>query len=130
VASECGFTSQYAGLQKLYDEYKDREFEVIGFPSDQFSQELDTEEEIMEFCSQNYGITFPMMAKILLNGENAHPVYKFMTKVKLGILGIESVKWNFEKFLVDRTGRVYKRYSSLVKPEEIVPDIENLLKGL
>ncbi|KAJ9061228.1 Glutathione peroxidase 2 [Entomophthora muscae] len=127
VASECGFTSQYGGLQKMYVDLKGRGFEIIAFPSDQFSQELDTEQEIYDFCTSTFGVTFPLMAKVQLNGNKAHPIYKYLTKVKPGMLGTNSVKWNFEKFLIDRKGNVVERYSSIVTPEKLRPDVEGLL---
>ncbi|KAJ9051263.1 Glutathione peroxidase 2 [Entomophthora muscae] len=127
VASECGFTSQYGGLQKMYVDLKGRGFEIIAFPSDQFSQELDTEQEIYDFCTSTFGVTFPLMAKVQLNGNKAHPIYKYLTKVKPSMLGTNSVKWNFEKFLIDRKGNVVERYSSIVTPEKLRPDVEGLL---
>jgi glutathione peroxidase len=107
TASKCGFTPQFAGLEKLYSTYKDRGLEVIGFPCNQFGkQELDGQEEIYSFCTKNFGVTFPMMHEIEVNGGNALPLYGYLKKEKPGILGLQAIKWNFEKFLVDRDGKV------------------------
>lgn len=128
VASRCGFTPQYAGLEKLYEKYKKHGFEVLAFPCNQFGgQEPGTESEIKAFCETNYGVKFPLFAKIEVNGENAHPLYKFLTKEKPGILGTEAIKWNFTKFLIDRKGNPVKRYAPNVSPEDIAPDIEKHL---
>ena len=124
VASQCGFTPQYAGLQTLYDKFKDRGFVVLGFPCNQFGQqEPSGETEIAQFCSRNYGVTFPMFAKIEVNGENAHPLYKYLKSEKPGILGTEAIKWNFTKFLVGSDGEVLKRYAPSHKPEAIEGDV-------
>jgi len=129
VASECGFTSQYEGLEKLYETYKNKGFTILGFPCNQFGgQESGTEQEIQNFCKLNFGVTFPLFQKIEVNGDNAHPLYKFLKSEATGFLGTESIKWNFTKFLVDKKGKVLKRYGSSTKPMKIVKDIEKLLK--
>jgi len=165
VASHCGFTPQYAGLQTLFDKYKGRGFEIIGFPCSQFAgQEFDEETstraarsatsglipwaptltrggtasaprwatgrataEIEDFCSRNYNVTFRLMEKIDVNGSKAHPVYQYLKEERPGILGIGMIKWNFEKFLIDRNGHLVQRYSSMSTPEQIEPEIEKLL---
>lgn len=128
VASQCGFTSQYAGLEALYRKYKDQGFCVLGFPCNQFGhQEPGDETEIREFCSTKYSVTFPLFAKIDVNGDDAHPLYKFLKSAKAGILGTEAIKWNFTKFLVDREGNVANRYAPTTTPEGIAHDIEALL---
>ena len=128
VASKCGFTPQYEGLQKLYDANKDKGFEVLGFPCNQFgAQEPGDEKEIASFCAVNYGVTFPMFAKVDVNGANAHPLYQFLKKEKKGLAGTEAIKWNFTKFLVDKDGKVVKRYAPNVKPEDLEKDIEKQL---
>lgn len=128
VASKCGFTPQYAGLEKLYEKHKDDGLVILGFPCNQFgAQEPGTEEEIGAFCEKNYGVTFPMHAKIDVNGPNTHPVYQFLKGEKPGVLGTEKIKWNFTKFLVDRSGKVVKRYASTTKPESIAKDVAKLL---
>jgi len=130
TASKCGFTPQYAGLEALYEKYKDQGFVILGFPCNQFgAQEPGSEKEIEQFCQVNYGVKFPMFAKIDVNGSNAHPLYKFLTSEKPGILGIEAIKWNFTKFLVDKEGNPVKRYAPNTKPEDIAEDIEKLLKA-
>lgn len=130
TASKCGFTPQYAGLESLYEKYKDQGFVVLGFPCNQFgAQEPGSESEIAQFCQVNYGVKFPMFGKIEVNGDNAHPLYKFLTSAKPGILGIEAIKWNFTKFLVDKEGNPVKRYAPNAKPEEIAEDIEKLLQA-
>ena len=124
VASQCGFTPQYTGLQALYDQFKDNGVVVLGFPCDQFGhQEPAGEAEIEQFCSRNYGVTFPMFAKIEVNGVNAHPLYKYLKSEKPGILGTEAIKWNFTKFLVGADGAVVKRYAPSKKPEAIQADL-------
>ena len=129
VASKCGYTPQYKGLEKLYKTYKAQGFEVLGFPCNQFkNQEPGTAKEIQNFCSVNYGVTFPLFAKIDVNGEKADPLYVYLKKEKSGFLGTEAIKWNFTKFLIDRKGNVVKRYGSSTKPAEIAKDIEKLLK--
>jgi len=128
TASKCGFTPQYAGLEQLYKRYKDQGFVVLGFPCNQFAgQEPGSEAEIASFCSLNYGVTFPMFAKIDVNGPNRHPLYRHLISRKPGLLGSGSIKWNFTKFLVDREGRVVKRFGPAVKPEKIEADIRGLL---
>ena len=128
TASKCGFTPQYKGLEALYKEYGKRGFAVLGFPSNQFGeQEPGPESEIAEFCEMNFGVTFPLFAKIDVNGEAAHPLYRYLTKAKPGLLGSEAIKWNFTKFLVDRDGQVVKRYAPTTEPKEIAADIERLL---
>lgn len=134
TASQCGFTPQYAGLETLYRKYKDRGFEVLGFPSNQFGkQEPGTGEEIGAFCSKNYGVSFPVFAKIDVNGAGAHPLYRFLKKRKpgmFGVLGISRIQWNFTKFLVDRGGNVVARYSPSTPPEALIPAIERLLASV
>lgn len=128
TASKCGFTPQYKGLQEVYDKFKDRGFEVLSFPSNQFaSQEPGSSDEIEEFCQLNYGVTFPMYEKIDVNGDNAHPLFKHLTKEAPGALGSKRVKWNFTKFLVDREGRVLKRFAPTTTPESLQDEIQALL---
>ena len=128
TASECGFTPQYAGLQKLYEQYAARGLAVLGFPCNQFGkQEPGDAAQIGSFCEKNYGVSFPMFAKIEVNGAHAHPLYKYLKDKSPGLLGIEAIKWNFTKFLVDRNGNVVKRYAPQTKPEAITDDIEKLL---
>jgi glutathione peroxidase len=128
VASECGFTPQYAGLEALQRKYKDRGFTVLGFPCNQFGhQEPGSEEQIQSFCAVNYGVSFPLFAKIDVNGENAHPLYRELKSEKKGILGTEAIKWNFTKFLVGPDGEVKKRYAPNDTPESIGKDLEPLL---
>ncbi len=128
VASRCGFTPQYAGLEALYRKFADRGLAVLGFPCNQFgAQEPGSEKEIASFCSATYDVTFPMFAKIDVNGENAHPLYRLLKREAPGILGSEAIKWNFTKFLVDREGHVVKRYASTDTPDEIAKDVEALL---
>jgi glutathione peroxidase len=128
VASKCGFTPQYTGLEALHRKYAARGFAVLGFPCDQFGhQEPGDEAQIREFCSLTYGVSFPMFAKIDVNGENAHPLYQFLKKARTGILGTEAIKWNFTKFLVDRHGQVVERYAPTDKPESLESAIEALL---
>jgi glutathione peroxidase len=123
VASQCGFTPQYAGLEALYRRYHARGFEVLGFPCDQFGhQEPGTEDEIRKFCSLAYDVTFPMFAKIDVNGPNEHPLFAALKRQARGVLGTTAVKWNFTKFLVSRDGRVLTRYSSRDTPEDIETD--------
>lgn len=129
TASACGFTPQYKGLEQLWQRYKDQGLQVLGFPCNQFgAQEPGSENEIRQFCDLNYGVTFPMFAKVEVNGANAHPLYVALKSEAPGILGTEAIKWNFTKFLVDATGRVVKRYGSATKPEDIAADIEPLLR--
>ena len=128
VASKCGFTPQYAGLQRLYEKYKDEGFTVLGFPCDQFRhQEPGNEEEIKNFCSTNYNVTFPMFSKINVNGADTHPLYAFLKSEKKGLLGSESIKWNFTKFLVDANGDVVKRYAPNETPEKISEELKAVL---
>jgi glutathione peroxidase len=130
TASKCGLTPQYAGLEKVYELYKERGFVVLGFPCDQFAhQEPGTEAEIGAFCQKNYGVSFPMFAKIEVNGTKTHPLYQFLKKAAPGMLGFRRIKWNFTKFLVDRKGTPLKRYAPTTKPEDIVKDIESTLAG-
>ncbi|MBE9014201.1 glutathione peroxidase [Pseudanabaenaceae cyanobacterium LEGE 13415] len=128
TASQCGFTPQYQGLQSVYNKYKDQGFEVLGFPCNQFGkQEPGSANEIQSFCEMRFGVTFPLFEKIDVNGANAHPLFKYLTEAAPGILGLKAVKWNFTKFLVDRSGKVVKRYPSTTKPEDIEKDIQALL---
>ncbi len=128
VASKCGFTPQYTGLQKLWEDYRDRGLVVLGFPCDQFGhQEPGNEAEIAEFCSLTYDVDFPMFAKIEVNGSGAHPLWKWLKKEKGGLLGIDAIKWNFTKFLVGRDGRPLKRYAPTDTPESLRKDIEAAL---
>ena len=129
VASKCGFTSQYEGLENLYEKYKNEDFMVLGFPSNQFAnQEPQSNEKIKEFCSLTYEVKFDMFAKIDVNGENEAPLYKFLKSNQKGILGTEAIKWNFTKFLVDKDGTIVNRYGSATTPESIEKDIVKLLK--
>lgn len=124
VASQCGFTPQYEGLQALYEQFKDRGFVVLGFPCNQFGQqEPGGEAEIAQFCTSKFSVTFPMFAKIDVNGANAHPLYQYLKSEKPGILGTEAIKWNFTKFLVGPDGTVLKRYAPSDKPEMIQADL-------
>jgi glutathione peroxidase len=128
VASKCGFTPQYEGLEALHRRYADKGFEVLGFPCNQFgAQEPGNAEEIANFCSLTYDVTFPLLGKIDVNGPNAAPIYRHLKKEAPGVLGSEGIKWNFTKFLVDRSGKVVKRYAPQTKPEDIARDIEALL---
>jgi glutathione peroxidase len=128
TASECGFTPQYAGLQKLYETYAGRDFVVLGFPCNQFGkQEPGDATQIGSFCEKNYGVSFPMFEKIDVNGANAHPLYRYLTGEAPGLLGLEGIKWNFTKFLVGRDGTVVKRYAPVTKPDAITGAIEKLL---
>jgi glutathione peroxidase len=128
VASKCGFTPQYTGLEKLWQDYRERGLVVLGFPCDQFgNQEPGNEEEIKNFCSLTYEVDFPMFAKIEVNGAQTHPLWKWLKKEKGGLLGIDAIKWNFTKFLVGRDGMAIKRYAPTDKPESIAGDIEAAL---
>ncbi len=128
TASKCGFTPQYKGLESVYKKMHDLGLEVLDFPCNQFgAQEPGDEKAIESFCELNYGVTFPMFAKIDVNGEGAAPLYKYLKKEKPGLLGSEAIKWNFTKFLVDRKGKVVERYAPNVEPETITGDIEKLL---
>ncbi|QYJ03212.1 glutathione peroxidase [Nocardioides panacisoli] len=127
TASQCGFTPQYAGLQDLHEKYADQGLVVVGFPCDQFAnQEPGGEDEIASFCERNYGVTFPMMAKVDVNGDDAHPVFDWLRKEQRGLLG-GKIKWNFTKFLVGRDGTVLKRFAPQTKPENLGKDIEKAL---
>ena len=128
VASGCGFTPQYEGLQKLYDEHKEKGLEILAFPCNQFGeQEKGDGEEIKNFCEKNYSITFPIFEKVEVNGNDAHPIFKFIKEQKKGFMGTESIKWNFSKFLLNKNGEVIKRYGSLDVPENLEEDIKQLL---
>ena len=129
VASECGYTPQYAGLEALYRKYKDRGFEVLGFPCNQFgAQEPGDEEQIKSFCETRFDVSFPLFEKIDVNGPGTHPLYEFLKTAEPGLLGTEAIKWNFTKFLVAKDGSVRKRYAPQTKPEAIAADIEAALK--
>lgn len=128
TASKCGFTPQFAGLEKLYEQFRDRGFAILGFPCNQFGkQDPGSNDEIMEFCQLNYGVSFPMFGKIDVNGGNADPLFKHLKKAAPGALGSQGIKWNFTKFLIDSEGNVAKRYAPTTKPEDIASDIEPLL---
>jgi len=128
TASQCGFTPQYKGLERLHRELGPKGVEVLGFPCNQFgSQEPGNEEEIKSFCSLTYDVSFPMFAKIDVNGEHAHPLYEHLKSEKPGLLGTEAIKWNFTKFLVGRDGKVLKRYAPTDTPESIRADVEKAL---
>jgi len=128
TASQCGFTPQYQGLQELCDKYASQGLVVLGFPCNQFGQqEPGNATEIQSFCETRFGISFPLFQKIEVNGRDAHPLYKYLTKQAPGILGTTAVKWNFTKFLVDRSGNVVERYASLSKPEDLEKAIKALL---
>ena len=128
TASKCGFTPQYKGLEKVYEQFKDKGAVVLGFPCNQFlSQEPGSDDEIGAFCEKNYGVTFPLFAKIDVNGSDTHPLFEHLKKEAPGLLGIGSIKWNFTEFLVKKDGSVYKRYAPATTPEEMLGDIEKLL---
>ena len=128
VASRCGFTPQYAGLEALYRQYAERGFVVLGFPCNQFgAQEPGTEAQIAQFCASTYDVSFPMFAKVDVNGEKTHPLYRLLKHAAPGLLGSEAIKWNFTKFLIDRDGRVVKRYAPTDTPQAIGKDVEALL---
>ena len=130
VASKCGFTSQYAGLEALYRRYRDKGFTVLGFPCDQFGhQEPGNEAEIQSFCSLTYDVTFPLFAKIEVNGNGAHPLYKYLKNAQPGLFGSEAIKWNFTKFLVNREGQVLKRYAPTDTPEKIEDDLRGMIES-
>ncbi|GAA0356458.1 glutathione peroxidase [Bacillus horti] len=127
TASKCGFTPQFEGLEKLNKEYKEQGLEILGFPCNQFmSQDPGTNEEILEYCQVNYGVTFPMFGKVDVNGSDAHPLFQFLRKQQKGMMG-DSIKWNFTKFLVDREGNVVERFAPTTTPEQIEKSIEELL---
>ena len=129
TASQCGFTPQYAGLEELWEGYRDQGLVVLGFPCDQFGgQEPGTEEEIGAFCQRNYGVSFPMFGKVEVNGDGAHPLWQWLRQEKGGLLG-DKIKWNFTKFLVGRDGQVIKRYSPTTEPAKLTDDIEAALAG-
>lgn len=128
VASQCGFTPQYAGLEALWRKYRDRGLVVLGFPCNQFgAQEPGSEGEIADFCRSRYDVTFPLFAKIEVNGEQAHPLYQHLKSAAPGVLGTEAIKWNFTKFLVDRQGRVVSRHAPATAPADLEREIEELL---
>ena len=128
VASHCGLTPQYAGLENLYRKYNARGLEILGFPCNQFGgQEPGSEDEIKSYCEVNFGVSFPLFSKIEVNGANAHPLYRFLKRERRGIFCTESIKWNFTKFLVDRHGNVVDRVSPKTKPESLTLKIESLL---
>jgi glutathione peroxidase len=128
TASECGFTPQFAGLETLWQDYRERGLTIVGFPSNEFGgQEPGDELQIGAFCERNYGVSFPMMAKVEVNGAKAHPLWQWLKKEAPGMLGSQAVKWNFTKFLVGRDGRVIKRYAPQVEPETLRADIEAAL---
>ena len=128
TASKCGFTPQYEGLEALYAKFKDQGLVILGFPCNQFGgQEPGSESDIAEFCQLNYGVSFPMFAKIDVNGDDADPLFMYLKKSQKGILGSEKIKWNFTKFLVNRDGEVIARFAPTVKPKDLTKDIESLL---
>ena len=128
TASKCGFTPQYAGLESLYEKLREKGLTILGFPCNQFGQqEPGSEEEIGAFCRMNYGVSFPMFAKIDVNGPNAHPLYEFLKGEQPGVLGTKNIKWNFTKFLVDRNGKVVDRFAPMTKPEEIEKSVLGVL---
>ena len=128
TASQCGFTPQFAGLEELWQQYRDRGLVVIGFPSNQFgAQDPGSNDEIAAFCEKNYGVSFPMMSKVEVNGDNAHPLWKWLTAEARGILGTRAIKWNFTKFLVGKEGQVLKRYGPADPPQSLRADIEKAL---
>lgn len=128
VASKCGFTSQYKGLEELYEQFHTKGLEVLGFPCNQFgSQEPGSEKDIQEFCSLTYNVKFPMFAKVDVNGPTTHPLYAYLKKSEPGILGTEGIKWNFTKFLVNKKGEIVKRYASATTPESLKSEITALL---
>ena len=130
TASKCGFTPQYQGLEEIYKRYRDRGLAVLGFPCNQFgTQEPGTADEIGAFCEKNYGVSFPMFEKIDVNGDAAHPLYKWLKDEAPGLLGSKGIKWNFTKFLIDRSGKVKSRHAPTTKPEDLAGEIENLLAG-
>jgi glutathione peroxidase len=128
VASRCGFTPQYAGLEELYRKYRDQGLTILGFPCDQFRhQEPGNENEIKAFCQRKYNLTFPLFAKIDVNGRDAHRLYRYLKSARRGLLGTKTIKWNFTKFLIDREGRVVRRFAPLVRPEKIEADVRRLI---
>jgi len=130
VASKCGYTPQYTGLEALYQKYKDQGFVILGFPCNQFGgQEPGTDQEVQQFCSLTYNVQFPVMGKINVNGDESAPLYTWLKSSAPGILGTEAIKWNFTKFLIDKSGNVFKRYAPQTEPSELSQDIETLLKN-
>jgi glutathione peroxidase len=130
VASQCGFTPQYKGLQELHDRYHAKGFSVLGFPCNQFgAQEPGDEQEIEKFCSLTYNVKFPMFAKVEVNGASAHPLFQHLKSSEPGVFGTEAIKWNFTKFLVDPEGKVLRRFAPTTKPEDLGPEIEKVLKA-
>lgn len=128
TASKCGFTPQYAGLERVYQEFRDQDLEILAFPSNQFmNQEPLSDDEIKEFCELNYGVSFPVFKKVDVNGRYAHPLFEYLKSGARGALGSKSIKWNFTKFLVDRQGKPVKRFAPQTTPEEIRKDIEKLI---
>ena len=128
TASACGFTPQFAGLEKLWEKYRDKGLVIVGFPSNEFGgQDPGANDEIATFCQRNYGVSFPMMAKVEVNGDAAHPLWKWLTAEAPGLLGLKAVKWNFTKFLVGKDGQVLKRYAPTDTPESLTKDIEAAL---
>lgn len=128
TASQCGLTPQFEGLEQLYQDYQSKGLIILGFPCNQFAhQDPLTNEEIGGFCQRNYGVSFPMFAKVDVNGSTAHPLYQYLTTEAKGILGSQKIKWNFTKFLINQEGKVIKRYAPLIKPEKIAKDIQKLL---
>jgi glutathione peroxidase len=128
VASRCGFTPQYTGLENLYRKYGERGFTVLGFPCDQFRhQEPGNEDEIKAFCQRSYDVTFPLFAKVEVNGRGAHPLYRFLKSARRGLLGTKSIKWNFTKFLIDRDGNVAGRFAPTFRPEKIEKALQRLI---
>jgi len=129
VASQCGFTPQYKGLQALYDKYKEKDFVILGFPCNQFGgQDPATDEEIGEFCQLNHGVNFPLMKKSEVNGDDANEVFKYLKSQKSGLLGLSRIKWNFEKFLIDKQGKVVNRWASTTAPSAIDAEIAKLVE--
>jgi glutathione peroxidase len=128
VASKCGFTRQYEGLEEIYRRYREQGFSILGFPCDQFAnQEPGSDEEIKNFCSLNYDVTFPLFSKIEVNGSGTHPLYEYLKNEQSGLLGSKSIKWNFTKFLVDREGQVLKRFAPTDTPEKIEEELRPLI---
>jgi glutathione peroxidase len=128
VASRCGFTPQYTGLENLYRKYRERDFTVLGFPCDQFRhQEPGNEDEIKAFCQRRYDVTFPLFAKVEVNGRGAHPLYRFLKSARRGFLGTKSIKWNFTKFLIDRDGNVVRRFAPSFRPEKMEKALQRLI---
>lgn len=130
VASQCGFTPQYAGLEKLYQKFSSKGLVVLGFPCNQFGkQEPGTDEEIKNFCEMNYQISFPVFSKLEVNGKNAHPLFQYLKEQAPGVLGSKNIKWNFTKFLVNREGKVLKRFAPTTSPESLEPEIRAIIEG-